>query len=88
MEETKNHILKINTILHTKDSSKIGNAIIIGKEDCYWKIKTDYGTEIKFTSAEIDEQFNIAWSNYTKEEHGYSFQEMQEMMSNNHKHRV
>lgn len=83
-----NHILNINTILHTKDGSKIGNAIVTGREGFYWEITTDYGMKVKLTSEKIDECFNIAWSNMSKEIDGYSCQEMQEMMSADHKHRV
>lgn len=83
-----NHVLNINTILHTKDGSKIGNAIVTGREGYYWEITTDYGNKVKFTSEEIDEHFNIAWSNCSKENEGYDCQEMQEMMSSDHKHRV
>ena len=83
-----NHVLDINTILHTKDGSKIGNAIVTGRDGYYWEITTDYGNKVKLTSEEIDEQFNIAWSNYSKEIDGVSCREMQEMMSSAHKHRV
>ena len=83
-----NHVLDINTILHTKDGSKIGNAIVTGRDGYYWEITTDYGNKVKLTSEEIDEQFNIAWSNYSKENEGYDCREMQEMMSSDHKHRV
>ena len=83
-----NHVLDINTILHTKDGRKIGNAIVTGRDGYYWEITTDYGNKVKLTSEEIDEQFNIAWSNYSKEIDGVSCREMQEMMSSAHKHRV
>ena len=83
-----NYTLDINTILHTKDGGKIGNAIVTGREGYYWEITTDYGNKVRFTSEEIDEHFNIAWSNYSKEIEGYDCQEMQEMMSSDHKHRV
>ena len=83
-----NHVLNINTILHTKDGRKIGNAIVTGREGYYWEITTDYGNKVKLTSEEIDEQFNIAWSNYSKENEGCDCREMQEMMSSDHKHRV
>ena len=84
----ENHILNINTILHTKDGSKIGNAIVTGRDGYYWEITTDYGNKVKLTSEEIDECFNIAWSNVSKEIDGFSCQEIQEMMSDTHKHRV
>lgn len=80
--------LKINTILHTKDGSKIGNAIIIGKIDKGWAVKTDYGNIVFLTTDEIGSLFNIAWYNSSKEVEGYTCQEMQEIMVNNHKHRV
>ena len=83
-----NHVLNINTILHTKDGRKIGNAIVTGRDGYYWEITTDYGNKARFTSEEIDEQFNIAWLNFSKENEGSDCREMQEMMSANHKHRV
>ena len=82
-------VFDINTILHTKDGRKIGNAIITGREGEYWKIKTDYGNEIqRLTTQEIEDLFFIAWADCTKDEHGYTCAEMQEMMSIDHKHRV
>lgn len=84
----ENHTLNINTILHTKDGSKIGNAIVTGREGYFWEITTDYGNKVKFTSEEIDKLFNIAWFNYSKDNHDYDCQEMQDFMSSNHKHRV
>ena len=83
-----NHVLDINTILHTKDGRKIGNAIVTGREGYYWEITTDYGNKVRLTSEEIYELFNIAWLNYSKENEGYDCREMQEMMSSDHKHRV
>lgn len=83
-----NQILNINTILHTKSGSKIGNAIVTGRDGYYWEITTDYGNKVKFTSEEIDEFFNIAWVNCSKEIEGYNCQEMQEIMGSEHKHRV
>jgi hypothetical protein len=83
-----NYTLNINTILHTKDGSKIGNAIVTASDGCYLEVTTDYGNKLRFTSEEIDEYFNIAWSNYSKENDGFDCQEMQEWMSSEHKHRV
>lgn len=83
-----NHILGINTILHTKDGSKVGNAIVTGREGEYWILKTDYGNTVKFTPEEIEECFNIAWGNFSKTRDGYSCKEMQEMMASTHKHRA
>lgn len=83
-----NHVLDINTILHTKDGRKIGNAIVTGREGYYWEITTDYGNKVKLTSEEIDDLFYIAWLNCSKENEGYDCREMQEMMSSAHKHRV
>ena len=83
-----NHKLNINTILHTKDGSKIGNAIVTGCDGHYWEITTDYGNKVRLTTEEIYKFFNIAYSNCSKEIDGYSCQEMQEMMSSRHKHRV
>jgi len=82
------HILNINTILHTKDGSKIGNAIVTGRNDFYWELITDYGNKVIFTTEEINEHFNIAWNNYNKEDDGFTCNEMQGMMSLNHKYRV
>lgn len=83
-----NHTLNINTILHTKDGSKVGNAIVTEKQGYYWKITTDYGNKLKLTSKEIHFFFKIAWSDYSKEIDGFDCQEMQEMMSSSHKYRV
>lgn len=83
-----NHTLDINTILHTKDGSKVGNAIVTGREGYYWEVTTDYGNKVKFTFKEIEEQFNIAWHDYEKETHMYTCDEMQKMMSSEHKNRV
>jgi len=82
------HTLNINTILHTKDGSKIGNAIITARQDQYWEVTTDYGNKVRFTSKEIDNLFNIAWHNYAKHIHGHDCNEMQQMMASDHKHRV
>jgi hypothetical protein len=81
-------MLKINTILHTKDGARIGNAIITGIEDNYYEITTDLGNKVKFTEHEIDKHFNIAWSHFTKEKHGYSCEEIQDIMSSQHKYKV
>jgi hypothetical protein len=83
-----NQILDINTILHTKDGGYIGNAIVTGREGYYWEVTTDYGNKVRFTNEKIDEHFNIAWLNYSKDMNGYDCKEMQEMMSSDHKHRV
>ena len=53
--------MKINTVLHTKDGRKIGNAIVIGNANGLNTIKTDYGTELKLTDKEIFEFFYIAY---------------------------
>jgi len=63
-----NSLFDINTVLHTKDGRKIGNAIITGKDDKYNIIKTDYGNECKFTDEEIKKHFHIAYSRLTNEE--------------------
>lgn len=83
-----NHTLGINTILHTKDGSKIGNAIVVGVEGRHWEIVTDYGHRVKLTIQEVEEFFNIAWWNYSKEIQGFDCDEMQKMMSSDHKNRV
>ena len=82
------HVLDINTILHTKDGSKIGNAIVTGREGHYWVITTDYGNTIKLTEEEVRGQFKTGWEDFNKEIDGYSCEEMQEMMSSDHKNRV
>lgn len=79
----KNNKLKLNTILHTKDGRKIGNAIIIGKENEYNIIKTDYGNEYRLTNSEVLEYFYIAYSDLTKEEKQYIADTIE-----NHKHSV
>lgn len=66
-----NCLFEINTVLHTKDGRKIGNAIIVGKDDKHNIIKTDYGNECKFTDEEIKECFYIAYSELTDEEIKY-----------------
>lgn len=66
-----NSLFEVNTVLHTKDGRKIGNAIIIGKDDKYNIIKTDYGNECKFTDEEIKECFYIAYADLTEEEKAY-----------------
>lgn len=60
--------LDIDTVLHTKDGRRIGNAIIIGKEGEYNIVKTDYGNECKLTDNEIHELFYIAFSDFTEDE--------------------
>lgn len=82
------HTLDVNTILHTKDGSKIGNAIVTGRYLYKWEITTDYGNKCQFTTEEIEKHFNIAWHNYSKEVHGYTCDEMQQMMREGHKYRV
>ena len=78
-----NSLFDVNTVLHTKDGRKIGNAIIIDKDDKYNIIKTDYGNECKFTDEEITEYFYIAYSELTEEEKWY----MRETIGE-HKHSV
>lgn len=83
-----NHILGLNTILHTKDGSKIGNGIVTGRDGYFWEITTDYGSKVKLTIEEIEEKFKIGWIDFTKEIDGFSCNEMQEMMQSDHKNRV
>lgn len=68
--------IDINTILHTKDGRKIGNAIIIRREGFFWWVKTDYGDEVKFTEENIRKLFYIA------------SRVMQSILIVDHKHRV
>lgn len=82
------HVLGVNTILHTKDGSKIGNAIVTGRYLYHWEVTTDYGNKCRFTAEELEKHFNIAWSSYSKEIHGATCNEMQEMMCSGHKYRV
>ena len=84
----ENYELKTNTILHTKDGRKIGNAIIIGKEGDYWLVKTDYGNVTRLTTEEIHELFYIAWVDFTKENEGRTCEEMQMISAFDHKHRA
>ena len=63
-----NRLFSVNTVLHTKDGRIIGNAIIIGHEDKFNVIKTDYGHTVRFTNEEITECFHIAYSDLTEEE--------------------
>lgn len=47
----------VNTVLHTKDGRKIGNAIVIDHEENLNVIKTDYGNMCKFSDDRIQEFF-------------------------------
>ena len=78
-----NRFFDVNTVLHTKDGRRIGNAIIIGKDNKCNIIKTDYGNECKFTYEEIKESFHIAYSDLTDEEKTYMRETIEE-----HKHSV
>ena len=60
--------MKVNTVLHTKDGRKIGNAIIIGNEGKFNLVKTDYGTETKLTDEEVQELFYVGYSDLSIEE--------------------
>lgn len=73
MEEiTKtNSLFEVNTVLHTKDGRLVGNAIIVGKDEKYNIIKTDYGNTIKCTDNDVLDMFYIAYSNLTIEEKEY-----------------
>ena len=66
-----NRLFSVNTVLHTKDGRIIGNAIIIGHEDKFNVVKTDYGHTVRFTDEEITECFHIAYSDLTEEEIQY-----------------
>ena len=52
--------LNINTILHTKDGSVVGNAIIINKYGVIFTEKTDYGNILKASEEDILKMFNVA----------------------------
>ena len=84
----KEHVFGINTILHTKDGRKVGNAIVTGRDYLLWEITTDYGNKVSISQEAIDELFYIAWSDCTYKKDGYSCAEMQEMVSSDHKYRV
>lgn len=57
-----------NTVLHTKDGRKIGNAIIIDNEGRFNLVKTDYGSETKLTDEEIEELFYIGFEDLSEED--------------------
>lgn len=46
-------VLPINTILYTQDGRKIGNAIVIGRIDSKYNIKTDYGNDVVMSLVDI-----------------------------------
>ena len=52
--------LKLNTILHTKDGRKIGNAIITAVNKDIFEVTTDYGNKVTLTGYEIYDLFYIA----------------------------
>ncbi len=52
-------MLEINTILHTRDGRKIGNAIIVSITDKTYHIVTDYGNKCSCNLKEIKELFYI-----------------------------
>jgi hypothetical protein len=74
--------MDINTILHTKDGSCIGNAIITGRDENHWEVTTDYGNKVRLTSEEINGLFNIAFADL------YDCDGIQESVLSTHKHRV
>lgn len=49
--------MDVGKLLCTKDGRKIGNAIIIGYEAPYNRIKTDFGNIATMTDNEIEEFF-------------------------------
>lgn len=51
---------KINTILHTKDGSVIGNAIIINVLGADYSVKTDYGDVLKLSEKELLMMFKVS----------------------------
>lgn len=50
---------EVNTILHTLDGSKIGNAIITRVNSESYTVKTDYGNVCDFTEDELKEYFKV-----------------------------
>lgn len=63
--DSNSYLFEINTILFTKDGRYFGNAIIIGRDDKYNVIKTDYGNEVKLTDDDIIKYFYIANSKFS-----------------------
>ena len=53
--------IKINTLLCTRDGTKIGNAIVVGKDyahkQVFYHCITDYGSPIVLNRLEIEETF-------------------------------
>jgi len=82
------HVIDINTILHTKDGSIIGNAIVTGKNGCVWEVTTDYGNTVRLSEENIHNMFKVGWEEFTIETHGISCEEMQRTVSIYHKYRV
>lgn len=82
-EISQSHLFNVNTVLHTKDGRIIGNAIIIGHEDKFNIVKTDYGNTCRLTDKEIKEWFYTAYSDSSEEEIQY----MRETIGE-HKHSV
>ena len=70
-QESTNCLFDVNTILQTKDGRVIGNAIIIGKDQVYNIIKTDYGNEARLTDNEIKDRFYIIHPYLIDEEVSY-----------------
>ena len=68
--------LNINTILHTKDGSVVGNGIVVDKSGEIFTVKTDYGNVFKASEKEVLEVFNIAPMN------------VQDLYIGTHKHSV
>ena len=81
--------ISVNTILHTKDGRKIGNAIVVKVDGMFCDIKTDYGNLVKgLCITDIEDLFFIAYSDYEMCTHGLTFEKAQKMHSDTHKHRV
>ena len=76
--------LKLNTILHTKDGRKIGNAIITKvNQNNTFDITTDYGNICKEKSEDdINGLFYITFDD------DYLAKELQELSLIGHKHKV
>jgi hypothetical protein len=89
MKQKMKHILGINTILHTKDGRKIGNAIVVGHggDEYNWEVKTDYGNILYLTNNDIDNLFYIAYESHDQD-WIINCDETQKMMQETHKHRV
>lgn len=63
LDETDFELLKVNTLLYTKDGKKVGNAIIVEatklENSAYYTVMTDYGKPLLFNAGEIHNLFLV-----------------------------